>query len=200
MVGATVTDVMPAAIATDTFTAVGSGGASGFTASSSGNISDLVDLPAGATVTYTVVANVASNATGTLANTATVAAPTGVTDSVPGNNSSTDTDTLTPQVTLFVAKDDGSATYTPGGTATYTVTITDTGVSDAADVTMADLLPPGLTLTANVSCTANGSASCGLVTGSIGGISFGTSREDWRRHRQFAGLQRAGGLRVGDGH
>ncbi|TMH23704.1 MAG: DUF11 domain-containing protein, partial [Betaproteobacteria bacterium] len=173
--GATVSDILPASVGSDTFTAVGSGGASGFTASGSGNINDTVNLPVGATITYTLVANIASSATGTLVNTATVSAPGGVTDPTPGNNSATDSDTLTPQVTLAVVKTDGSASYTPGGTATYTVTITDTGASDAEDVTVTDALPAGVTLTAAVSCVANGSASCGTVTGGIGETSFGTT-------------------------
>src|SRR3989454_8738206 len=173
--GATVSDILPASIGSDTFTAVGSGGASGFTVSGSGNINDTVNLPVGATITYTLVANIASSATGTLVNTATVSAPGGVTDPTPGNNSATDSDTQTPQVTLAVVKTDGSASYTPGGTATYTVTITDAGASDAEDVTVTDALPAGVTLTAAVSCVANGSASCGTVTGGIGETSFGTT-------------------------
>ena len=173
--GATVTDALPAAITSDIFTAVGSGGASGFTASGSGNINDTVNLPNGATITYTLNATIASSATGNLVNTATVAAPSGVTDPNLSNNSATDTTPLAPQVTLAVVKTDGSLTYTPGGIATYTVTITDTGASDAADVTVSDALPPGVTLTANVTCVANGSASCGSVTGGIGGTSLGTT-------------------------
>ncbi len=170
--GATVTDVMPAALTGDTFTAVATGGATGFTAAGIGNINDTVNLPVGSTITYTVVASINANATGTLVNTAVVTAPGGVTDPTPGNNSATDTDTLVPQVTLAVVKTDGSLNYTPGGTATYTVTVTNTGASDAHDVTVADLLPAGLTLTANVTCTATGSALCTPVTGSIGGTSF----------------------------
>ena len=173
--GATVSDILPAAISSDAFTAVGSGGASGFTASGSGNINDTVDLPAGSTITYTLNANISSSATGNLVNTATVTAPAGVTDPDLSNNSATDTDALASQVTLVVVKTDGSASYTPGGTATYTVTITDTGASDAEDVTVTDALPAGVTLTAAVSCVANGSASCGTVTGAIGETSFGTT-------------------------
>ncbi len=173
--GATVMDVLPAAITSDTFTAVGSGGASGFTASGSGNLNDTVNLPNGATITYTLHANIASSATGNLVNTATVAVPAGVTDPNPSNNSATDTTPLAAQVTLAVVKTDGSLTYTPGGTATYTVTVTDTGASDASNVTVSDSLPPGVTLTANVTCIANGSASCGTVTGGIGGTSLGTT-------------------------
>ncbi|MGH9018604.1 MAG: hypothetical protein ACRDY1_12715, partial [Acidimicrobiales bacterium] len=37
----------------DTYTAVGTGGASGFTSTGSGDIADRVDLPAGSTITYT---------------------------------------------------------------------------------------------------------------------------------------------------
>ncbi len=173
--GATVTDVLPAGITSDTFTAVGSGGATGFTASGTGNISDTVNLPNGATITYTLHANIASNATGTLSNTATVSPPVGVTDPNPGNNSATDVDTLTAQVTLVVVKTDGSLSYTPGGIATYTVTVTDTGASDAQNLTVDDILPAGLTLTANVTCIPNGSASCGTVTGANGGTTFGTT-------------------------
>ena len=80
VVGATVTDVMPAAVTGDTFTAVGTGGAAGFSPSGSGNLNETIDLPAGATVTYTVVADIASGASGDLVNTATIAAPAGVTD------------------------------------------------------------------------------------------------------------------------
>src|SRR2546426_7567675 len=78
--GATVSDILPASVGSDTFTAVGSGGASGFTASGSGNINDTVTLPVGATITYTLVASIASDATGSLVNTATVTAPSGATD------------------------------------------------------------------------------------------------------------------------
>ena len=173
--GAVVSDILPAAIASDTFTAVGSGGAAGFTASGSGDISDTVDLPAGSTITYTVNASIDSSATGSLVNTATVTTPAGVTDPNLSNNSATDTDALTSQVTLVVAKTDGSATYTPGGTATYTITVTNTGASDAINVTVSDALPAGLKLTAGVSCVANGGASCGSVTGAIGETSLGTT-------------------------
>ncbi len=173
--GATVSDVLPAAISSDTFTAVGSGGASGFTASGSGDINDTVDMPAGGTITYTLIGGISSSATGNLVNTATVSAPAGVTDPDLSNNSASDTDTLSSQVTLVVAKTDGSATYTPGGTATYTITVSNTGASDATDVSVADALPSGVTLTASATCVGSGSASCGTVSGAIGETSFGTT-------------------------
>jgi hypothetical protein len=66
-------------------------GASG-PASGSGDIGAAVNLPAGATVTFTVNASISSAATGNLVNTATVTPPPGTTDPAPGNNSATDTD------------------------------------------------------------------------------------------------------------
>ena len=73
-----------------------SGGASGFTAAGTGNIADSVNLPAGASVTYTVVAAIKSSAMGTLTNTATITTPPGFSDTDLGNNTATDTDTLAP--------------------------------------------------------------------------------------------------------
>ena len=157
-------------------------------------------MPAGSTITYTVVANIAPNATGTLVNTATVAVPAG--HDRPDIRATTRRPTptrLTPQVTLQVVKNDGSSTYTPGGTATYTVTVTNTGASDAANVTVTDLLPAGLTLTANVSCTAERHRQLRhAFFGSIGGTSFGTTGATIGGGRgQFAGVHGAGGLRFG---
>src|SRR6185369_14575047 len=83
--GATVVDTFPA-ILTCTWTCVGAGGGT-CTASGSGNINDTVNLPAGASVTYTASCTISAAATGSLTNTATVAAPAGVTDTTPGNNS-----------------------------------------------------------------------------------------------------------------
>src|SRR5262249_54072726 len=93
--GATVTDALPATLTGATWTCVGAGGGT-CTAAGSGNIADTVNLPAGASVTYTLTATLSASATGTLSNTATIAPPAGVTDPNPGNNSATDTDTINP--------------------------------------------------------------------------------------------------------
>jgi len=63
------------------------GATSGF-----GPINTTVSLRAGAVATYILRANVSTNATGNLINTATVTPPPGVTDPNPGNNTSTDVD------------------------------------------------------------------------------------------------------------
>jgi uncharacterized repeat protein (TIGR01451 family) len=93
-VGTTVADTLPATLTGVTWTSLGTPGVTGNDASGVGNINDVVDLPSGASVTYVVSATVSASATGSLANTATVAAASGVTDSNTGNNSATDTDTI----------------------------------------------------------------------------------------------------------
>ncbi len=91
--GATVTDTVPAAITGASWTCVGAGGGT-CAASGPGNINDNVNLPVGGSVTYTLIGTISPAAIGTLSNTATVAAPAGVTDLNLANNSATDTDTL----------------------------------------------------------------------------------------------------------
>jgi uncharacterized repeat protein (TIGR01451 family) len=91
--GATVTDALPAALTGANWTCVGAGGGA-CTASGAGSIADSVDLPVGASVTYTLTATVSASAAGTLSNTAAVAPPGGVTDPVPVNDTATDTDAV----------------------------------------------------------------------------------------------------------
>src|SRR6185369_8775932 len=93
----------------------------------------------------------------------------------PGNNSATDSDSIGVVVNLAATKTDGAASYTPGGTATYTIVVSNSGPSAAANVTISDTLPAGVTLTAVPTCTPSGTATCGTVTGVIGGGSVGTT-------------------------
>lgn len=58
------------------------------------DIADSVDLPAGASVTYTAVCAVDAGADGQVQNTASITEPVGVTDPVAGNNTATDSDLL----------------------------------------------------------------------------------------------------------
>lgn len=79
--GATVDDVFPPGVSGVTWTcAPGSGAVC--TASGSGDVHDVVDLPAGSSVTYTAT----GTATTAGPNAASVSAPSGVTDPDPGNN------------------------------------------------------------------------------------------------------------------
>src|SRR5213079_2596743 len=108
--GATVADTFPATITGVTYTAVPTGGATGFTASGSGNINDTVNFPVGSSITYVASGTVSAAATGSLTNTATV---TAAGDADTANNSSTDTDTLVSAasaVDVGVTKTDAAAT------------------------------------------------------------------------------------------
>ena len=180
--GAAVVDTAPAGLTFGNWTCAVTSSGSGVAvitacgaASGSGNLNTTVTMRPGAVITYTVPASIAANATGSVANTATVSAPAGTTDPNTGNNSATDTDTVTQSANLVVAKTDNSQTYVPGGTGTYVVTVTNTGASNAVAVTVSDTLPAGVTLAATVSCVAAGTANCGTVTGSAGQSSFGAT-------------------------
>jgi len=152
--GVTVADTFPAVL-TCTWTCTGSGGAT-CTAAGSGNINDAtVALPANSSVTYTASCAINAAATGTLSNTATV---TGAGDPNAGNNSATDTDTLTPQADLSITKTDGVTTATPGGSVTYTITASNPGPSNAAGATVADTFPASLTCT--WTCAGAGGGTC----------------------------------------
>jgi uncharacterized repeat protein (TIGR01451 family) len=164
-IGATVADTLPAAITSVSWGCV-SGGGNTCTASGSGNINDTVTIKAGSSIVYTLSGLVDNNFAGTLANTATVTAPPGTTDPTPGDNSATDTDSGNAQSHLVVVKTDGSAIYTPGTTAVYTVTVTNTGPSTATGVTVTDALPAGVTLAGTPTCVATGIGSlCGSISG-----------------------------------
>ena len=152
--GGTVADTFPA-ILTCTWTCVGAGGGT-CTAAGAGNLSDTVNLPAGGSVTYTASCAVSAAATGTLVNTATVSSAVG--DPNAGNNSATDTDTLTPQADLAVTKTDGVTTATAGGSVTYTITASNSGPSDAPGATVADTFPAALTCT--WTCVGAGGGTC----------------------------------------
>lgn len=157
VVGATVADTFPAAL-TVSWTCVGASGGS-CAAAGAGDINDsTVSLPAGGSVTYTATASISAAATGALSNTASVSPPGGVTDPSPGNNSATDTDTLTPQADLSITKTDGVTTAVPGGSVTYTITVSNAGPSNAPVSTVADTFPASLTAT--WTCVGAGGGTC----------------------------------------
>jgi LPXTG-site transpeptidase (sortase) family protein len=159
--GALVTDNIPSQFTSWSWACTMlSGGASGCDPySGSGNFSDTVNLPAGASITYTVSASVASSATGNLVNTVTVAAPAGVTDPNSGNNTASDTDTQNSQAAISVTKDDNVTEYVPGGTLTYIITVKNIGPSDALGVSVSDNIPPQFTSWTWTCFSSSGGAS-----------------------------------------
>src|SRR5262249_7280476 len=125
-----------------------------------------VDLPVGATVTFTFTVQVRASATGTLLNSATISPPTGVTETNPDNNSSTVTEPLTPQADLSITKDDGTTTLVPGTTDTYTIVVTTLGPSAVSGATVSASLPAGVT---SATWTATASSGGGSVTSASSG-------------------------------
>jgi uncharacterized repeat protein (TIGR01451 family) len=93
--GAQISDPLPNGITQASWTcgnATG-GGVCGV-ASGTGAINTTANLPAGASVTYRLSIGIPASYSGNLTNTATVTAPTGVTDTEPANNTASDTNTM----------------------------------------------------------------------------------------------------------
>lgn len=172
--GSTVTDTFPAAITSANWTCVSTGGGT-CTGAGAGNISDVVNLPAGSSVTYTVVANISPSASGTLMNTATVA-PSGalsivVVDPDPMNNSATDTDTIIPvgcegggncTTDLAITKTDGVTQVTPLQNITYTIVASNAGPTGVNGAVVTDNFPTPALTNINWTCVGAGGATCPL--------------------------------------
>src|SRR5439155_248482 len=125
------------------------------------------------TASFTLTLAISPALTGSLANTATVAPPNGVTDNVPGNNSSTDTDTLTPQNDVSVTKTDGVTSVIPGPSTTYTIVVSNSGPSTATSVAVSDPLPAGVT---SFSWSGNGHTNvAGAISDTIASLAPGAS-------------------------
>ena len=155
---AAVIDNFPAQVASANWTCAVVTGSATCTASGTGNISDSVNLPAGSSISYTVNVTIAPGATGSLTNTATVGSS--VADPAPGNNSATDTDTQSILADLSIDKTDNVATYVPGGTLTYIITVVNNGPNDVMNATVTDNFPAQVA-SANWTCAVvTGSATC----------------------------------------
>ena len=143
----TLADMFPSPPLTCTYTSVAAGGATGNTAAGAGDLAETLSMPANSSVTYTATCDIDSDATGTLSNTATVTAS--VTDTVPGNNSATDSDTLlVPSADLAITKTDAVTSAVPGQTVlAYTIVASNAGPSDDPSVSVTDTFPSALTCT-----------------------------------------------------
>ena len=157
---AVVTDPFPAGLSCS-WTSVAAGGASG-NSNTTGNLNDTLNLPVGGSVTYTVTCTIDAAATGTLSNTATISSV--VADPTPDNDSATDNDTvLSAQADLQLTKS-GPATAVAGSNVVYTLTVTNTGPSDAQNVQVTDPTPTGLSFVSNTgACTTAFPCDLGTV-------------------------------------
>jgi large repetitive protein len=126
-------------------------------------------LPAGATATITLIVHVdPATADGTvIANTAV--ASTTTTEPNTSNNAATATTMVAASADVAVTKvPDFAISVTAGTDLTYTITATNTGPSDAQNVTVTDPLPAGTTfdsaLSTQGSCSGTTTVTCTLGT------------------------------------
>ena len=142
-----VTDTLPAGV---TFV---SATGTGWTCTNTGNVSVSCTRPTLATgttaPTITVVVTAPAQA-GSLSNSASVSSTTA--DPVPGNNTSSASTTVTASADLSITKS-GPATVVAGNNVSYNLVVANAGPSDAANLSVADTLPAGVTF---VSATGTG--------------------------------------------
>jgi uncharacterized repeat protein (TIGR01451 family) len=129
---------------------------------------DLLSLGAETTRLLTVTVHVPSSVTGTFTNTATVTTTTSDTD--PGSNAASEQTGVTFAADLSVAKSHGPDPVVPGTRLTYTLSISNTGLSDARDVVVTDTLPAEVVL---VSATSPYAYTPPHVVWSLGSLSPG---------------------------
>ena len=110
------------AITSDTWTATATGGATGFSASGSGSISDSRHHPCRGLGHLHGGGRHQPSATGTLTNTATASA------SDASTVTATDTDTLSAQATLAITNTDGVSSIVAGTSDTYTIVVSNPGL------------------------------------------------------------------------
>jgi uncharacterized repeat protein (TIGR01451 family) len=162
--GATVADTFPANLGGVSWTCAANAGSSCGSPSGSGNLNTTVNLLSGGSATFQATGTVSLSAVGNLSNTATIAAPGGVIDPTPGNNSATDVDTRSPAANLGITKTDGQASYTPGETLVYTIVVTNAGPDAATGASVTDDFPTDLTDVA-WTCAPAGGAACASPSG-----------------------------------
>jgi uncharacterized repeat protein (TIGR01451 family) len=115
----------------------------------------------------------------TISNSANI---TSSNDSNPGNNSAGPATITVVCPDASVSKTAGSATVAPGGTATYTITVSAASSADSTGVVLTDTLPTGFTWTVGgadaAACSPTGSGIAGgtTVTCTFGTVPAGTSK------------------------
>jgi uncharacterized repeat protein (TIGR01451 family) len=125
------------------------------------------DVTVGETQVTTINVAVSGSATGTIANTATVATPAGVTDPTPGNNTSNDNVNVEPNADLSITKAPATD-MTAGSNATYNFTVHNGGPSNVSGFTVTDTLDSNFTYVSSspniCSVTGTGAGGAQIVT------------------------------------
>ena len=154
--GVTIVDTLPAGVTYDSTSGQSTASIAGSTLTL-----NVGNLTVGASSTSTVVVGVASTATGTITNTASVSG--NQIDPNPANNTATVTTQIDPPIIEQVFTDLGIVKSAPltvsvGSNLTYTLTVTNYSLTTATGVTIVDTLPAGFTY-----LSASGETSFSLV-------------------------------------
>jgi gliding motility-associated-like protein/uncharacterized repeat protein (TIGR01451 family) len=170
-----ITDDVPAAITNVTWSATANGGAKLNTgATGTGNTLSLnADLPANSGVLITITGIVPGNYTGTLENFATITPPT--TSGVPPVTSTPAITTVTQESKLVFSKG-APATISSGQKIVYTLTLENTGPSDATNSIIADVVPNQI-LPATISWIAIATNGATINSGDSGNGSANVSSD-----------------------
>ena len=158
-----VSDPLATGIASQTWSCVGANGAT-CTASGSGAINDSsVSLPVTGLVTYTITATADTTLPAQVTNTATATPPAGTACLVNGaaakpcaasaSNRSVGAISVTKTSSV-------SGPLAPGGSVTYKVTVTNTGVVPVNNVAVSDPVPAGIVTSHTWTCVGSNGATC----------------------------------------
>ena len=131
-------------------------------------VGDLVD---GESAKLILVFMVDSSTRGTLSNAVEVSA--NQPDPISGNNTCTETTTVNAEANLAVTKTDDPDPVVAGDPLTYTLTVTNSGLSDATGVTVTDTLPSGVTF--DSASYDQGTYSSGIGVWAVGDLADGES-------------------------
>ncbi|MBC9933950.1 gliding motility-associated C-terminal domain-containing protein [Chitinophaga qingshengii] len=180
---AIITDVVPSDIILNNVTATVTGNAIADAPVVTGNaitINGDIKAGNGNAILVTITGTVNPGATGTISNTATVTPPADVTETIPGNNSSSISTAITTDIGVQVSKS-GPASVNVNDPITYTIVLSNNGLSDATGISITDAVPADITVnnwTATVTGTASVSQTGGTgnnisLTGMLGGSNTG---------------------------
>ena len=138
--GAALSDPLPAGVTAATWAFAGASGGGSVTGPSSGTgaLATTVNLPVGATVTFSFTVQVDPTATGTLVNTATVTPPGGT------PTGATDIDTPDAPGRPVRHQDRRRHRAVPGTPTTYTIVVSNAGPSTVTSLTLTDAVPAAL--------------------------------------------------------
>ena len=138
-----------------------------------GNLSATINIAGNSSQTYLVLANVKNDATGNLENTAAVSVPSGYRDTNPGNNSSTDVNSLTTfSANVSITKTDNTTTYDANGSISYKIVVSNAGPDAVAGATVTDTFDSARLTGISWTCSTTGGATCkaGTNNGDINDI------------------------------